>query len=88
MSETMQMNEDRQLRIEDYLAQDKAVPCEEHEVSAFAKNNEKGKSNIEQSKILLEKICEYNNMKNACKRVVANKGIGGVDGMSVDGLPE
>ena len=39
-------------------------------------------------KELMEEICERNNLKAALKRVVKNKGSPGVDGMTVDELPE
>ena len=39
------------------------------------------------AKHLMEKICEPANLNRAYKRVKANKGAAGVDGMSVDQLP-
>jgi len=39
------------------------------------------------SKQLLEEVCERNNLKRALRRVRANKGSAGVDGMSVEELP-
>lgn len=35
---------------------------------------------------LMEKVCHSNNLKYACKRVMANKGAPGIDGMTVDEL--
>jgi RNA-directed DNA polymerase len=37
---------------------------------------------------LLEEILDYNNMNFACKKVKANKGSHGVDGMRIEELPE
>src|SRR6202140_2775248 len=37
---------------------------------------------------LMEEVCELENCKQALKRVKANQGIPGVDGMTVDELPE
>src|SRR5260370_34357350 len=40
------------------------------------------------SERLMEEVCELENCKQALKRVKANKGSPGVDGMTVDELPE
>jgi len=37
---------------------------------------------------LLERICSWDNMSEACARVVRNGGAGGVDGMAVSELPD
>jgi len=37
---------------------------------------------------LMEEVCELENVKQALKRVKANKGSPGVDGMTVDELPD
>lgn len=37
---------------------------------------------------LMEEVCERENLKEALRRVKANGGAAGVDGMSVDGLPD
>src|ERR1700736_782030 len=37
---------------------------------------------------LMEEVCELENCKQALQRVTANKGSPGVDGMTVDELPE
>jgi RNA-directed DNA polymerase len=37
---------------------------------------------------LMEEVCERENLKRALKRVRANKGSAGIDGMSVDELPD
>ena len=40
------------------------------------------------SEQLMEEVCERENCKQALKRVKANKGSAGVDGMTVQQLPE
>ena len=40
------------------------------------------------SEQLIEEVCERENCKQALKRVKANKGSPGVDGMTVEELPE
>ena len=50
-----------------------------------------GKRGIESPAIteqLMEEVCERENCKQALKRVKANKGSAGVDGMTVQQLPE
>ena len=37
---------------------------------------------------LMEKVCERENLKKALRRVQANQGSPGIDGMSVDQLPD
>ena len=37
---------------------------------------------------LMEEVCERDNLKEALRRVQANKGAAGVDGMTVDALPD
>ena len=37
---------------------------------------------------LMEEVCERENLKEALKRVKANKGSAGVDGMTVDGIAD
>jgi RNA-directed DNA polymerase len=37
---------------------------------------------------LIEEVCERDNLKEALRRVQANKGAAGVDGMTVDALPD
>jgi len=57
-----------------------------HSVStAFEGGRDDGKFNTDR---LLEKILDSNNLRLAFKRVKANKGSHGVDGMKVDELPQ
>ena len=91
MRETVGMTKGRQLRIEGYLAMAGAEPREQPEVSTCALNNERDEFNAEQrgdAKDLLERICARENMREACRRVMSNKGAGGVDGMGVSELKE
>lgn len=68
-----------------------AEPREQPGASACAPNNEGGCFDAEpkgNAKDLLERICARDNMREACRRVVRNKGAGGVDGMGVAELDE
>jgi RNA-directed DNA polymerase len=49
---------------------------------------ERGIENPAIAKQLMEEVCERENCKQALKRVKANKGSAGVDGMTVQQLPE
>lgn len=63
-----------------------AKPREHPEASTCARNSEAGEFDAQpndSAKDLLERICERDNMREAYKRVVRNKGAGGVDGMPV-----
>jgi RNA-directed DNA polymerase len=44
--------------------------------------------NLAGTERLMEEVCELENCKQALQRVKANKGSPGVDGMTVDELPE
>lgn len=77
---------DRQLREEGYLERVGAKPREHPEASLCTRNSEADEFDAEpndNAKDLLEKICARENMRRAYKRVVQNKGAGGVDGMTV-----
>ena len=37
---------------------------------------------------MMEEICEWENLKEALRQVKANKGSAGIDGMTVDELPD
>lgn len=55
-----------------------------HSISSASKD---GRNNVQRyTSNLLEMILDRENMKEAYKRVVANKGSHGVDGMEVDEL--
>jgi RNA-directed DNA polymerase len=64
----------------------------EEVIQAAARGEEQATSACTQppalaSDALMERICEPENLKLACKRVMANKGAPGVDGMAVRQLP-
>ena len=66
-----------------------AEPREHLEAPTCAPNTEVGELDAEprgDAKDLLERICERENMREAYRRVVRNRGAGGVDGMQVTEL--
>ena len=78
--------EGRQLHLEGYLAVAGAEPREQPGAPTCTPNTERGEFDATQrgdAKDLLERICERENMREAYRRVVRNKGAGGVDGMQV-----
>lgn len=82
----MSLAKDRQLGNQGYLEMVGATPQEYPEASTGARNSEANEFNaqpIDNAKDLLEKICARENMREAYRRVVRNKGAGGVDNMSV-----
>ena len=87
MNVTKNELKDRQLHIEDYLQKVSAEQRAYAEVSVSSRITENNIIVTDfQKENLLEKILETNNLNNAYRRVKANKGAGGVDGMSVDEL--
>lgn len=80
------MVNDRQLASQGYLERVEATPQEHPEASTCTQISKADKFNAEQggnAKDLLERICTRENMHKAYKRVVQNKGAGGIDDMSV-----
>jgi RNA-directed DNA polymerase len=61
------------------------TPSEEGTESSAAEHGAESPDITEQ---LMEEVCERENCKQALKRVKANKGSAGVDGMTVQQLPE
>ena len=91
MRETVGTEKGRQLRIEGYLAMAGAEPREQLEAPTCAPNSERDEFDAEprgDAKDLLERICARENMREAYRRVMSNKGAGGVDGMEVNELKE
>jgi group II intron reverse transcriptase/maturase len=87
MKETDNYDKSRQLQIEDYLQEVKLetesiVEVHSNLSGAFKRINDR---NTMQNG-MLEEILSNNNMNNAYKRVKANKGSHGVDGMKIDEL--
>ena len=82
--ETVGMAEGRQLQDEGHSGMAGAEPREHLEAPTCAPNTEGGEFDAEprgDAKDLLERICARENMRKAYRRVVSNKGAGGVDGM-------
>lgn len=82
----MRTAEGRQLREEGCPAAAGAEPREQPGAPTCAPNTEGGEFDAEPrggGKDLLERICSRGNMREAYRRVVRNKGAGGVDGMTV-----
>ena len=78
---------DRQLHNEGLLRKVPAERGEYAEVSSHARITESNGFIVDlQTDGLLERILHRDNMNNAYRRVKSNKGVGGVDKMSVDGL--
>ena len=48
----------------------------------------RGTESLAETERLMEEVCEWDNCKQALQRVKANKGSPGVDGMTVEQLPE
>lgn len=87
MNVTEDRFKDRQLHIEDYLQMVSAEQKEYAEVSAYRMITENNRTITDfQTDSLLEQILHKDNLNKAYKKVKANKGAGGVDGMNVDEL--
>lgn len=87
MKNTKKCDESRQLHIEGYLRKDR-VELEEYvgTPSISLTLDKKQNAEIKYANGLLEKIIDRNNLNQAFKRVKANKGSHGIDGMKVDEL--
>lgn len=87
MKNTEKCDESRQLHIEDYLQMDRVELQEYVGVPSISLTLEKQQNaEIKYANGLLEKIIDRNNLNQAFKRVKANKGSHGIDGMKVDEL--
>lgn len=87
MKDTKEYVESRQLQIEGYLQEVRVEPEGNAGVrSTPAMSDTGGNGGNEYADGLLEKILDRHNMNRAYKRVKANKGSHGVDGMTVDEL--
>ena len=86
MKGTTQYEEYRQLRIEDYLREDRLEAESNGEVYSIATMPEKegDGAGVGGECDLLERILSANNLNAAYKRVKRNKGSHGVDGMTVE----
>ena len=87
MNVTKDENKTRQFHKESYLQRVSAEQRENAEAVVHQRITENNDIITElQTDNLLEKILRRDNMNKAYKKVKANKGAGGVDGMSVDEL--
>lgn len=87
MNVTKNEIKDRQLHKEDYLQMVSAEQKEYAEVSAHSRITENNDIITDfQTNKLLDVILQSDNLNKAYKKVKSNKGVGGVDGMSVDEL--
>ena len=87
----MRAEEGRQLRtrLEGQPGRAGAEPREHPEAPTRARSTEADEldASTGNTEDLLERICSWDNMSEACARVVRNGGAGGVDGMAVSELP-
>ena len=85
MKDTMKCVESRQLHKEDCLQEIRVELKDNVGVRSISSMSEKGRNDVnEYASKLLEEILEPSNMNLAFKRVKANKGSHGVDGMTVN----
>jgi RNA-directed DNA polymerase len=84
---TKKCKESRQLIFEDYLQERRVELGSNAEVQSVSfMTTERGNGGKEYTEKLLEKILDQDNMDRAYKKVKANKGSHGIDGMKVDEL--
>lgn len=87
MKDTMKCVESRQLQKEDCLQEARVELIGNVGVQSISSTSERGRNDVnEYASRLLEEILEPSNMNIAFKRVKANKGSYGVDGMTVNEL--
>lgn len=87
MKDAMKCVESRQLHKEDYLQEVRVEFKGNVGVRSISSTSEKGRNDVnEYASKMLEEILEPSNMNSAFKRVKANKGSHGVDGMTVNEL--
>ena len=87
MKDTKEYDKSRQLHKEGYLQENRVElkgNVEVHSISSMSK--ERGDNANGYGNDLLEKIISRDNLNNAYRRVKANKGSHGIDGMTVDEL--
>lgn len=87
MKDTKKYDESRQLHKEGYLHKNRVELKDNVEVHSISSMSDKGRNNVNEcGDDLLERILSRDNMNSAYKRVKANKGSHGIDGMTVDEL--
>src|SRR5580700_10886829 len=87
----MSLKDDKQQNIQNQLDFSSAPTGEAREAGREATESPSTVSDPESpasTNRLMEEVCERENMKEALRRVKANKGSGGVDGMTVDGITD
>jgi len=87
LKDTKKYDKSRQLHKEDYLYENRVELKTNIEVPSIPSMSKEGRNDVnEYGNDLLEQILSKDNMNNAYKRVKANKGSHGIDGMTVDEL--
>lgn len=87
MKDTKKYDKSRQLHKEGYLHENRVELKANVEVHSISSMSNKGRNNVnEYGGGLLEQILSRDNLNDAYKRVKANKGSHGIDGMTVDEL--
>jgi group II intron reverse transcriptase/maturase len=87
LKDTKKYDKSRQLHKEGYLQDNRVELKGIVEVQSISSMSKEGRNNVnEYGSVLLERILSKDNMNNAYKRVKANKGSHGIDGMTVDEL--
>lgn len=87
MKDTKKYDKSRQLHKEGYLQDNRVELKGIVEVQSISSISKEERNNVnEYGSVLLEQILSKDNMNNAYKRVKANKGSHGIDGMTVDEL--
>jgi RNA-directed DNA polymerase len=87
----MDLKSDRRQNIQGELDFSSTIPGEAQEgrgkgtESLLAAHGYESPSNTER---MMEEICEWENLKEAMRQVKANKGSAGIDGMTVEELPD
>jgi RNA-directed DNA polymerase len=85
MSEKRQKNQLELAFLSERRSEAHKAPEEGHEAFTAKRDTESPTSSTEQ---LMEEVCEWENCLQAWKRVKANKGKPGIDGMTVEELPD
>ena len=87
MKDTKKYDKSRQLHKEGYLYKNRVELKDNIEALSISTMSKEGRNGVnEYGNDLLEQILSRDNMNNAYKRVKANKGSHGIDGMTVDEL--
>src|SRR5450631_346938 len=87
----MSLKDDKQQNIQIELDFSSALTGEAREVGKEGTESSRvtnGTENPASTNRLMEEVCERENLKEALRRVKANKGSAGVDGMTVGGLSD